>query len=223
VGGLVTEIRIGEYSFPTKKAAIIKIRGILHTQPHGVALTGDDADFITALLGLHPEADEKIGAGIEHITVRVIDGGTTGFWIVRIDGTCDDFSYIRCLNGDNHRLRVLKAMRRCIEDQILDYRRTTFTHNPEPICPLTGVVLTNDPTTHVDHHNPTFVELAEMYANTIGGFDSITVVNNKTHPGPQLVPPHLINFPQFHRHHATLRLTHCSANLARTRKHDRQA
>lgn len=212
-------IRIGDFIFATKQSATAEIRRILHSYPNESVLTGADGDLICALIGLHPRADEKIGAGIEFITVRRLDRGAPGFWINRIDGTCDDFSYKRCLEGDlSHRASVLRAMRSSVAGQILDYRRQAFTVDPAPVCPLTGMVMTNDPTTHVDHDEVSFADLAEMYATAVGGFDSISLAPSRIHPGPQLTAPHSEIFPQFHACVARLRLLHRSANLARARQ-----
>jgi hypothetical protein len=208
---------IGEFTFATKRAATVKVQHILHSSPHGLPLSGNDERLILALLGMHHEADEKIGAGIRCITVAAGYRGAPGFWVHRVDGTAVDFSYKRCLDGaPRHRTEVLKAMRASVEDQVLDYRRQAFAQGAEPVCPVSGVVLTNDPSTHVDHHEPTFIELCEAYANECGGFDSIAVVPSTDYDGeprPQLAPPHSEHFPKFHRRGATLRLLHWSANL----------
>lgn len=211
-------IRIGDFTFPTKKAAAEEIRRVLHSYRSGSTLNGADAELITALIGLHPTADEKIGAGIQSIEVRRMDRGAPGFWINRTDGTRIDFSYRRCLDGDlSHRSSVLRAMRSSVSDQILDYRRKAFRANPEPRCPLTGQVLRNDPTTHVDHDPLDFARLADLYATVVGGYESIAFAPSDTHPGPRLAAPHEQMFPKFHREAATLRLLHRSANLARHR------
>jgi hypothetical protein len=212
-------ICIGDFAFATKQSATAEIRRILHAYPHGTVLSGADGDLIIALVGLHPRADEKIGAGIEFIDVRRMDRGAPGFWINRIDGTCEDFSYKRCLDGDlSHRASVLRAMRSSVEDQVLAYRRAAFATDPVPVCPLTGMVLANDQTTHVDHDEIDFADLAEVYANTVGGYDSISLVPNTIHPGPRLMSPHAELFPEYHRCIARLRLLHRSANLARARR-----
>jgi len=240
---------IGGYIFDSKKDAQDTIRQILHSYPNNTILAGGDAALITALVGLHPHADEKIGPGIHHISVRIIEHGAPGFVITRLDGTIDDFSYKRALEGKelDHRQQVIRAMRRAIADQIEDFRRNEFTQrtqqyeawdrftdkhpNPNsinqlwnayeelnPICPVTGIRLTNDPTTHVDHYEPRFVELAEKYAQDNGGFDNIPVISDSIRPGPRLTAPHQEQFRQFHKVNAQLRLIHRSANLMREKR-----
>jgi hypothetical protein len=244
--------RIGRFSFPTKKKAREAIRAILHSYPDCVPLVGADGELIAALLGLHHQADVKIGVGVDHLEVRRIEHGAPGFWIVRVDGTGEDFSYRRALDGPlNQRAQVIKAMRRAVQTQIDEFRRNEFERHRRaylqgsaaqrdpawdrfdprnfafnfeeyqcaaPVCPLTGLRLINDPTTHVDHWGSSFVELADTYADQNGGYDTIAVEPGRTHPGPKLAASHEIRFADYHRRNAKLRLVHRSANLARQRK-----
>lgn len=210
--------KIGTFTFQTKRAAAQYIQEILHSYQPGTKLVGDDAELITLLIGLHPRSDEKFGTGIDYITTRIIEGGQPGFWITRIDGSTDDFSYRKCLSGElSHKAQVLKAMRWSIKDQIDDFRRAQFVVQTIN-CPLTRVALSNDRTTHVDHFNPTFAELAETYVEMVaGGFDAIVVKTTRNHPGPDLAEPHYSAFSEYHRDRAQLRLVHRSANLARVK------
>lgn len=240
-------IEIGEYSFPSKAAAVAEIRRIKDEYPLDTPLLGDDAKLITALLGLHPDAAEKTGPGIQHITIRAIEYGARGFWVTRTDGSCDDFSYKTALNGDlSHTAQVKRAMRFAIDPQIkafkdqqfqqvwgsppgappynpdLDYFHadnlwaTSIVHTPL-ICPITNNQLDNNATTHVDHHNPPFAELIAKFVTDVGGFDNIRTEPSPTHPGQQLCEPTKTQWIDFHQQHATLRLIHRSANLARAR------
>ncbi|MFG6554575.1 MULTISPECIES: DCL family protein [Rhodobacterales] len=45
---------------------------------------------------MHPEAAEKIGPGIESFSVRTADYGTRCFWVNRVDGTTEKFSFRAC-------------------------------------------------------------------------------------------------------------------------------
>lgn len=210
-------IEIGAYAFPTKRAAQSEIRRILHDTPLGQRLVGAEAELITALVGLHHKADEKIGSGIGWIEVRQIEYGAKGFWIIRTDGSVDDFSYRTALNGaGSHRSECLRAMRFAIRDQVTEFRRSAFNEGPR-ICPLTGQPLYNDPTTHVDHITE-FSSIADVFAAVLGGYPVIPITTSMTHPGPALTEPCLTLWQDFHREHAQLRIVHSSANLARTRR-----
>ncbi len=81
------DLRIGQRAFPTKKAARDAVRVILYATLPGGELPDADFHFIGALLGRHPEAVDKIGVGIEAITVRPATAGTRCFWVRRVDGT----------------------------------------------------------------------------------------------------------------------------------------
>ena len=62
----------------------------------GDKVTQNDADILEDLLKMHPEAAEKIGRGIESFSVRTADYGTRCFWINRVDGTTEKFSFRAC-------------------------------------------------------------------------------------------------------------------------------
>lgn len=75
-------------------------------QPGEVVTHDDDADLLLALLRCHPRADSKIGPGVSHFSVGTSVHSLTGhqtqhFVLHRIDGTCSDFSYLKCLEAMN--------------------------------------------------------------------------------------------------------------------------
>lgn len=90
---------IGSRTFDTKGAAIEFIQGILYRYEPRVPITGDDHDFVMELLKKHQKAPEKIGVGVKHFTVEPAEGGTRCFYITRVDGSRDDFSFMKCLKG----------------------------------------------------------------------------------------------------------------------------
>lgn len=239
-------ITLGKFDFPSKAAAIAEIRRIKDEYPSGTPLVGDDAELMLAVLGNHHDRTKKIGVGVDHISVRSIEYGVKGFWITRIDGSCEDFSYKTALNGElSHAAQVKRAMRFAIDPAIRRFKDQQFQNlpwattrpavSPEsdpfdifdpanhdynvvrvlPKCPLTGNALSNDATTHVDHHNPTFAELVADFAAENGGIDNIHVESSTTHPGPMLVDPVKTKWIDYHERNAILRLIHRSANLAR--------
>jgi hypothetical protein len=120
-------ITIGEKLFKTKGAAAEFIREILYRYEIGVNLTGDDHYFIYDLLLLHPERDDKIGAGVEGFSVSR-DGrfGTTKhFSINRIDGTSVDFSFAKCLSSNaNDPIKLFNAAARAsVASQIILFKK----------------------------------------------------------------------------------------------------
>lgn len=119
------KIKIGNIEFPSISSARNEVRRILHEHEIGTPIENSH-DFLFALLLLHPEVDQKNGVGVAHFEVRnnkVWGHKTTrGFWIVRIDGSCIDFSFEACLTGkgktfdQNLRQAARYAIRRSLHE-----------------------------------------------------------------------------------------------------------
>lgn len=93
-------LTIGGESFPTRKAALLVIKELLNSQSLKVAVPEPHHSFLCALISLHPRAAEKSGKGIGHFTVEYAAHGTRCFYLTRVDGTRTDFSYFKCVRGD---------------------------------------------------------------------------------------------------------------------------
>lgn len=63
----------------------------------GDAVNADDGAFLVEALKRHPEAVTKIGAGVRSFEVRSADYGTQCFYVLRIDGSDERFSYKSCI------------------------------------------------------------------------------------------------------------------------------
>lgn len=102
-------VAVGPRQYPTKKAALDEIKAMLAKYPDNdpdatpkgsrIVDDPDDEAFLRDLAPMHPDAEEKIGDGIDHFEVRVYDYGTRGFCIVRTDGTDTDFSAQWAINS----------------------------------------------------------------------------------------------------------------------------
>ena len=88
-------VQIGALNFPRKKDANDFFREMLYRYDLGDKVSKDDA-VLAQLLSKHPEATEKIGAGIESFSVRAADYGTRCFWVNRVDGSFEKFSFKAC-------------------------------------------------------------------------------------------------------------------------------
>ena len=86
-------VSIGGIDFPRKGDALEYLRLMLWRYSPGDRVSEDDTAFLKAALPRHPEADEKIGAGIDYFLVRSDEYGKQCFWVVRTDNTTDRFSY----------------------------------------------------------------------------------------------------------------------------------
>ena len=89
-------VKIGPLSFSRKGEANDYLRDMLYKYDLGDKVTEEDAAILTHLVHMHPEAAEKIGAGIESFSVRMADYGTRCFWVNRVDGTTEKFSFRAC-------------------------------------------------------------------------------------------------------------------------------
>ena len=91
---VVLETRI----FEKKGDAIRFFREMLNRYELGDKVSDVDARDLSALLKLHTEYPEKVGKGVEYFKVDANLHGTKSFYIYRVDGSHDDFSYIHCIS-----------------------------------------------------------------------------------------------------------------------------
>jgi len=210
------DLLIGQRAFPTKTAARDAVRVILNATVPGGELADADFHFIGALLGRHPEAVDKIGVGIEAITVRPATSGTRCFWVRRVDGTEVDFSYLTAIDGvaRSPKEEVCAALREEVDRQTGDYRKDH--HRADATCAICAEAL-GDADVHVDHEHPTFDMLATTFAAQIGGWEAIAV---------ECVGPYGRRlrdreageqWQRYHHQHARLRLVHANCNRTRRR------
>lgn len=92
-------LTIGFLHFAKKGEAYAFVQSILRRYDVGDKVGADDEQILRDTLALHPEADAKVGCGITHFSVRSADFGTKCFWVNRLDGTTEKFSYKACIYG----------------------------------------------------------------------------------------------------------------------------
>ncbi|HZQ42353.1 MAG TPA: DCL family protein [Acidobacteriaceae bacterium] len=92
-------ITIGPLHFAKRGDATAFLKAMLNRYDIGDRVSPADEDVLRAALALHPNADEKIGCGVTHFSVRSADFGSKCFWINRADGTTEKFSYAKCIRG----------------------------------------------------------------------------------------------------------------------------
>src|SRR5690349_9122039 len=92
-------ITIGELQFAKKGDAAKFLREMLHRYDVGDRVNAVDEQVLRAAIALHSEAEVKIGCGIANFSVRSADFGTKCFWLNRVDGTTEKFSYKTCVYG----------------------------------------------------------------------------------------------------------------------------
>lgn len=145
-----TRFWLGSLGFKTKAAAKSMVSLWLKTSVPGYLPTPAEHEWIIPLLQMHPRWDEK-SERMSTIAVDYIDSSYC-FVIVRDDNTREDISYNKCLNvtADSKYSREIKAFRDAITPQIIEYKTALFCKEIQPVCVMTGVLLTWD-TTHIDH------------------------------------------------------------------------
>lgn len=162
---------IGARVYSSKKAAQAEVYAMRERFYNGTA-TAEDDEFLRDLVALHPDAPDKVRAGIERFEVRK-NMNNFGFWIIRIDGTETDFSFIKGLNGCGIEDLARSAMRNAVRDQLAPVREAAIATGA--CCPILGEPLTAD-NCHVDHEDPLFIEIADEFAAAEGGYEHVATV-----------------------------------------------
>jgi hypothetical protein len=92
-------LTLGPHYFSKKGDAAEFLKSMLHKYDLGDKVSAKDAEVLLAALALHPDATVKVGSGISHFSVRSADFGTKCFWVNRVDGSSEKFSYKSCVYG----------------------------------------------------------------------------------------------------------------------------
>jgi len=213
---------IASLAFRTKKAAKDFFRDIRDRYKDGERIALEDDGYLRDLIAIHPEAEMKLGSGISHFSVeRDAEFGTTRHFVIhRIDGSKTDVSFHSAIDGRNERRDRLEALRRAIEQQILDFRTSAFASCDTLTCPFRGVAIT-ETSYHIDHEPPkTFVTLVKQWLNAEG----LRLADLQITPPAdnQIVTEmtdctQLQSWLEFHREHAKLRLLSPLGNLSDAR------
>ncbi len=161
-------IVIGTRVYPSKEEAKQGVYGVRSRYEAGLA-TPEDDEFLRDLVAIHPDAEAKIGVGIDRFEARW-NLGSIGFWIVRIDSTETDFSFMKCLYGSATQDLVRSAMRSAVRHQLAEVRAAALT--ARACCPISGELLTVE-NCHADHAEPLFIEIADAFASSEGGYEAI--------------------------------------------------
>lgn len=83
------------------RAVRAAVADALHAHNPGEELRGEELRLMRALLEQHPDRAEKVGAGVRGIKVdeSLHASGSKCFWVLRIDGSAEDFSARKCLKS----------------------------------------------------------------------------------------------------------------------------
>ena len=219
------QIVIGIHHFSSRAAAKKFVRSIVESYPDHEKISDFEHDaFLRDLIQLHPDAVEKIGAGIDFFTIKRDDktGKTRHFLITRIDGSPADFSWHSCIDGRNWRRETIQTLRDAIANDIVAFRNKTFDLG-NVRCPVTGESLSIK-TADIDHAPPlTFDRLVGEWLSLRG----IKLEDIKLGPSRDLQVVYEFadqelraSWQAFHRDRAVLRALSITVNRsAQRRKH----
>jgi hypothetical protein len=218
---MAKSVTIGNITFSSHKSAKIYIQEIISRYDQGNRLENNDFIFVSDLLLLHPESDQKIGSGIKALFVD-LDAQyhrNKCFYIERTDGSITDFSWISCIKGRNIRKEIFDAFRNAVTDQIKEFRISILKN--DVICPYSNEKL-NHKNSHVDHVEPlTFDNLILKFLES----ESIRSVDVKlSESEDNQFTAVLIDlefkkkWQNYHKENAQLRLISQSANLSEAKK-----
>ena len=98
----------------TKNEKIKKCKAILKRKE----ITYQEELFLREIIQNHPEANIKIGCGIDHFEIRKTPWGNHCFIIIRIDGSIIDFSYLSCLRGSGEKDRKYKDAKQAAREAV---------------------------------------------------------------------------------------------------------
>jgi uncharacterized protein with von Willebrand factor type A (vWA) domain len=90
-------VEIAGHQFSRKTDALAFLKGMLNRYKPGETVGVQDSEFLLEALKRHPDAVAKIRSGIQGFEVRSADYGTQCFWILRVDGSDERFSYKSCI------------------------------------------------------------------------------------------------------------------------------
>ena len=97
--GRVREIRIETRVFQKAGDGTAFFSEMLNRYDIGSRVSETDGLDLSALLKRHDQYSEKVGVGIDHYKVDSAPEPYEGrcFWVVRVDGSSEDFSFGHCL------------------------------------------------------------------------------------------------------------------------------
>jgi len=215
------QIQIGEHCFKTKTEAIEFYKDILNSYSEGEELISVDFENVFNLLKHHPNSKEKIGNGLEKIIVKNGEYKLNCFHLVRLDGSIEDFSYRKCINGESNRFSLFsQACRKAIENDLKEVKQRYFKNNSKKglvKCQDTGELIDYE-NAHVDHRQPNtfsvivdrFIELNKIDLEKVE-YDRI---NNYGH---KLIEKQIEKlFREYHAEKANLRVVNRKRNLSRS-------
>lgn len=211
-------VELPSISFQSKTEATAFFRGMLNRYRDGQELTSDDDAILFELLQRHPQAEEKIGAGVKlFYRDSSPNHPTSCFHIERIDGTTTDFSYPTCISATSSTLaqQFYEACRNAVSENLTRQKNALFKDAGGKMrCSKTGAMITIDEADY-RHTIPKFREIVRDFIaeNNITISSEIVTSSADMQYTTRFVDLKIKNL--FVRYHTA------KANLAMFKKHER--
>ena len=140
-----------------------KCRSVLYSDSDGDVVGGEDHKFLMALVDRHPDSDRKIGSGVWRFRRGRANHSTHCFYIDRMDGTTDDFSFVKCVAGKTKGVQqeLERALRAIIQPDMYVYKQKLFGMG-DVKCSLSGMSLVWGDC-HIDHYPVTFQTIVHRW------------------------------------------------------------
>ncbi|MDI9778464.1 DCL family protein [Pseudomonas putida] len=202
---------LGPFEYPSKQALLDGLKEFLRKAPLGRIRNSEAIQKLHLLLALHPDAERKIGVGVDHFLIARNTLAGRGLRLVRTDGSEDSFSYKKCITGvaQSAHGKVCEALRFAVRPQ-LDSFRARLTYPVE--CAISHEMIVHPNDLHVDHSEPFWQLLAHFCRTHQIDLSSLETTGN----GMNLaLVDHSISdaFVEYHLKHAHLQPSRKSANL----------
>ena len=214
-------INIGDLSFSTQKEAVEFFRKILNKYKPKEVLNNNDFEFVFNLLKRHPKSKEKIGGGVEEITIDIFKYNKRCFFVKRFNENKERFSYLKCIKGKEKPFaRFCSACRKEIQADLKKVKDDYF-----KIHSKKGKVKcqeTNEETAyidlHVDHRQPnTFSVIADRFIE-LKTIEIDKIKYDRAEDYGHIFSDRKLaeEFRNYHKEKAKLRLVKKSLNLGRS-------
>ncbi len=202
---------LGPFEYASKQALLDRLKHFIRTGDVGRITHPVAVKKLHLLLALHPDAERKIGVGVDHFCLERNLLAGRGLHLVRVDGSTDSFSYKRCINKvkQSHHGKVCEALRFAVRPQMDSFRAGL----QWPInCAITGDQIAHPNDLHVDHRLPFWRLLDEFCRIYRIDLRNLEVIGNGM--GLALADCEIQKaFVDFHQHHAQLQPTSRQANV----------
>lgn len=179
---------LGPFQYSSKQELLDRLKVFVATAPVGRVSHNIAIQKLHLLIALHPDAERKIGSGIDHFKVkRNVLGAGQGLWLVRSDGTEESFSYKLCISGVRQSSygKVCEALRFSVRSQLIAFRETLMLPAK---CAISGEDIVHRSDLHIDHKIP-FWRLLQAFSeihgidlsmlDTVGSGEALALVDQE--------------------------------------------